>query len=183
MFDFSRSGTAFGMGDDFGKIFRFAVSACRDMFPSGESGRIGGVDTVPVAGAFKRRNDTVGCEQDRTVEILKLFPLFPPGVTVVTYKMLVFLECRIVVGRQHFAMCIDIDPGPFGLGKQFFHVFQIVSADQDGRIVAYADVDAGYFRVAVAVGVGLIEQRHSFDSETSGFQDESSELFGGEVLA
>ena len=93
MLDFIRSGTAFGMGDDFGKIFCFAVFACRNMFPSGESGRIGGVDTVPIAGTFEWGNDTVGREQDRSVEILKLFPLFPPGVAVITYKMFVFFEC------------------------------------------------------------------------------------------
>ena len=183
MLDFIRSGTVFGMGDDFGKIFRFAVFARRNMFPTGESGRVGGVDTVSVVGSFKRRHDTVGCEQDRSVEILKLFPLFPPGVAVVTYKMFVFFECWIVVGRQHLAMCVDIDPGPFGLGKQFFHVFQVVSADQDGWIVAYADVDVRYFRVAVAAGVGFIEQCHSFDSETPGFQNKSGELFGSKVFA
>ena len=79
-------------------------------------------------------------------------------------------------------MCVDIDPGSFGLGKQFFHVFQVVSTDQDGRIVAYSDVDVRYFRVAVAAGVGFIEQRHSFNSETSGFQHKGGELFGGEVF-
>ena len=80
-------------------------------------------------------------------------------------------------------MCIYIDPCSFGLGEQFFHVFQIMSADQNGRIVAHADVDAGYFRVTVAAGVGFIEQCHGFDPETSCFQDKSGELFGGKIFA
>ena len=52
---------------------------------------------------------TVGRYQYRTVERLKLFFLFPPCVTVVSDKIVVFLEEGIVVSRQHLGVCIYVD--------------------------------------------------------------------------
>ena len=127
------------------------------MFPSRKACRVGCIHTVFIRSSFQWRNDTVGREQDGSVEALELFPLFPPGISVVTDKMFVFLEGRVLVGSKHFAVRIYIDSGSFRLCKQLFHIFQVMAANQNGRIVAYTDVYLCDLRITVTAGIGLVE--------------------------
>ncbi len=59
-------------------------------------------------------------------------------------------------------MGIYIHAGALCLFQQLFHVLQVVSADEDARVVAHAQVHLRDLRMSVARGVGFVEQRHHF---------------------
>src|SRR5699024_7085226 len=101
------------------------VLLCINMFTARKSYRACGIDSVSVAVAW--RNKTVGRQQDRPVEGGKFFLLLPPCVSVISRKMAVFLECRIIVCRKHFRMCIYIYACAFRLLQQHFQISQIMS--------------------------------------------------------
>jgi hypothetical protein len=42
--------------------------------------------------------------------------------------MCIFFKCRIIVGGQHFAVGININPASLALVKQFFQILQRVEA-------------------------------------------------------
>ena len=84
--------------------------------------------------------------------------------------MLVLLELRIVVGRKHLAMGIDIDARAFGLDEEIFDILQVVTGDEDARIAACADVHPGEFRITVCLGVGLVEECHHIHAVLSCFE-------------
>ena len=84
--------------------------------------------------------------------------------------MLVLLELRIVVGRKHLAMGIDVDARAFGLDEEIFDILQVVTGDEDARIAACADVHPGEFRITVCLGVGLVEECHHIHAVLSCFE-------------
>ena len=106
----------------FGNLYDF-----REVFPAFRilinilatriTGRVGDEHTLFIHCISQRRNDAVGGKQNRTVEGSEFFTLFPPGIAIVAYKMRIFLESRIIVGRQHFTMCIDVYPRTFCLSQ------------------------------------------------------------------
>jgi len=103
-----------------------------------------------------RRYKTVGGQENRAIEGIKFFVLFVPSISVVADKIVILLKGRIVVGRKHFPVCINIHPGPFRLDEQLFEVLQIMATDQDGRVVSNPDIYFGEFWVTVGCGVSLI---------------------------
>ena len=106
----------------FGNLYDF-----REVFPAFRilinilatriTGRVGDEHTLFIHCISQRRNDAVGGKQNRSVEGSEFFTLFPPGIAIVAYKMRIFLESRIIVGRQHFTMCIDVYPRTFCLSQ------------------------------------------------------------------
>ncbi len=74
--------------------------------------------------------------------------------------MIVFLEGRVIIGRQHFAVGVDIDACTVGLLQELFQVFQIVAGNKNARVPAHADVHLRDFGFAVGFGIGLVEQGH-----------------------
>ena len=84
----------------------------------------------------------------------------PPRASVVAYEVAIFLEKRIRISRQHFAVCIHVYTRTLGLLQQLFQVFEVVPTDEDTRIVAYADIYLCHFGNAVGFVVSLIEQSH-----------------------
>ena len=91
------------------------------------------------------------------VETFKFFFLFPPGISIVSCQVLVFLQLRIVMCGKHFAVGIYIYSCTFGLFQQFFEVFQVVSADKNTRIVADADIYFGDFGISVAACIRFVQ--------------------------
>ncbi|MNE25471.1 hypothetical protein D3C80_1188020 [compost metagenome] len=172
-FNLCRSSTALGLGDNRREVL-LAVFTGRYMLYTREAGIACCIQTVFIA--VLRRHDAVGRHQNRTVEAGKLLVLFPPGITVVADKVTVFLKGRIIVGRQHLAVCIHVHPGAFRLLQQLLHVLQVMSADQNPRITAYADVNLGDFRVAVCGCIGLIKQSHHINAVLAAFQNQSGKL-------
>jgi len=55
--------------------------------------------------------------------------------------MAVFLECRIIVGGQHLTVGVYIHACPFCLAEQLLHILHVMTADEDGGVVSYADID------------------------------------------
>ena len=152
------------------------------MLKSGETWSSCGIHTSCITSGFAWRNDAVGCKQDYTVESFKISYLTPPCTTIVTHKVFVFFKCGIIIGREHFAVRIYIHSCSFGLFQQLFHVFQVVTADQNSRIVTHANVYFGNFGIAVRSGIGFVEQRHHLHTVFSGFKYKSSELFGVQTI-
>jgi len=52
--------------------------------------------------------------------------------------------------RKHFAMCINVYASTSCLSKKLFHIFKVMTADEDCWIVSYADVDFCDFWIAVS---------------------------------
>ena len=127
-----------------------------DVFPTGEARRVHRKHAVLVVGFWRRRHDTVGGKHDRTIECAELFFLFPPRVAVVSNQMLILFQFGIIVSGQHFAVGVHVNARSFGLFQQVFDVVQVVSRNQNARVLAHADVHFGYFGVAIRCGVGLI---------------------------
>ncbi len=111
--------------------------------------------------------------------MFEVLGLMPPRAAVVTHEVTVFLECGIIVCREHLAVGINVHAGTFGLFQQFFHVLQVVSADEDTRVVAHAQVHLRDLRMSVARGVGLVEQRHHLDPLSAGLQHECRQFIHG----
>ncbi|MNR14542.1 hypothetical protein D3C85_1310240 [compost metagenome] len=133
-----------------------------------------GVETVNIA--VLRRYNAVRSHQNRTVKARKFFCLLPPGVAVIAYEMAVLLESRIIVGRQHLAVCVHIHSGAFRLLQQRFHILQVMPADQNTRTGSYTDVHFGDFRVAVSRCIRPVQQRHDRYAHFPAFQHQCSQL-------
>ena len=101
-----------GLLNDLRKIFLFA-NLTGDVLTAWVSGCAGGVEAVFIA--VLRRDDAVGSHEDRSVEAFKFFFLFPPCVSIVSDKVWIFFEGRVVVGREHLRVSVDIHPGALGL--------------------------------------------------------------------
>lgn len=179
MFDFCGSCTALCVADDLGEIF-FAVRPRCDVGAAWIAGGTCSVDPVFVAVLW--RNDAVGGHEDGAVEAFELFLLFPPGISVVACKVWIFFKCRIVMGRKHLGVGVNVNAGSLCLFKEHFQVMKVVAGNQDSGIFAGADVYFCDFRIAKSFGVGLVKKCHATDTEFSGFQSESSQLFCGEAV-
>ena len=181
-FDLLRRLAAFGDLDEFRKIFRLAVHRIGNVLAARKARRAGREHAIFVGGVRFRRHDAVCREQDRAVKFLEFLRLFPPRIAIIADQMRIFFERRIIMRRQHFAVRIDINARPGGLFQQFFHIFQVVAADQNARIFAHADFHLRRLRMPVGFGIRGIEQRHDFDAVLPAFQHKRDELVGGQVV-
>ena len=125
----------------------------REPFKPGRAGRI---DPIGISGGRTGRDKAVGRKQDNSVECLEIRCLFPPGATVVSYKMLILLESRVIMCGKHLAMCIDIYACTFGLFQQVLNVSQVVPTDKYTRVLSYADIHFRNFRVAIGGSIRFI---------------------------
>ena len=79
-------------------------------------------------------------------------------------------------------MCIYIHSCTFGLFQQLFHVFQVVTTDQNSGIIANPNVYFGYFGIAISGCICFVEQRHYLHTIFSGFKYKRSKLFGVQTV-
>ena len=86
------------------------------------------------------------------------------------------------MGRQHFAVGIDIDAGSLGLFQQLLQIGQVVAGNQDRRIAAHAEVDFSDLRMAVFRSIGLVQQRHRRHTELAGLQGQRDQVLGGQPI-
>ncbi len=143
---------------DFGKVLGFSIHPGRDMLYALKTHHPGGVNPVLVTVLW--RYQAVGCHQNGPIEGFKLFILFPPCISIVAHKMLIFLKGGVIVSREHFPVGVHVNAGSLGLDKQLLHVLQVMAAYQYPRVVPYADVYPGNLRVPVGGSIGLIKKRH-----------------------
>ena len=160
---------------DLGEVLA-TLLVCGNMLPAGITRGIGREHTVLVVGIGQGRHDAVGGEDDGTVEMGEFFLLLPPSVAIVAHEVGIFLQTRIVVGGQHLTVGIHVYACTLCLLKQLLDVGQVMSADEDARLVAHTDVDVGGLRLAKTVGVGLVKQSHHVDSVFSSLQHQLEQL-------
>ena len=97
--------------DDGGKIL-----VVPDMLHFGVGYHSGGEHPVGIAAA--RRHQAVGGEQDGSRNIRKFPGLILPCSTEITLEVGILFQLRVGMGRQHFAVRIDVDALSFGLLQQ-----------------------------------------------------------------
>ncbi|EKD37910.1 MAG: hypothetical protein ACD_75C00940G0002 [uncultured bacterium] len=141
-----------------------------------------GIKAIQVGVFLSERYQAIGGQQHRAVERIEFAVLMPPRTAVVADKVRIFFESRIIIGRQHFAVGIDIDARTLRLLEQVFHIFQIMAADKYARVLAHADIDLGDFRMAIGGGIGFVEQGHSSHRYAAGLHDQSDHLLGRQLL-
>jgi len=151
------------------------------MMCSGHTYNTCSIDAVEIRAVFAWRHNAIGSEKEYTVEFFKLIGLFPPCVAIVARKMRVFLECRIILTRKHLGMGIDIDAFPSCLLKQFFKVFEVVSADKDARIVADTYIDLSYFGITVGSGIRAVKEFHRLHSSFADIQHERKQFIDTDI--
>lgn len=55
-----------------------------------------------------------------------------PGTSVVTLQVREFLELRVTVGREQFAVSEDVDSLSFGLLQDVVKIVDVVTGNKDG---------------------------------------------------
>ena len=173
MLDFFRRRTFLCLFDNRRKIFFFSDST----WNMGAS-RIGScscrVHTVLVAVLW--RHDTVCRHQNRTVEALKFFFLFPPCISIVSDKVRIFLEGRIVMCRKHLRMCVNIHTCPLCLFQKHLQITKIMPGNKDSWIFANPNVDFCDLRISISLCIGFVQKFHHLHTVTSGLQCQCSQL-------
>ena len=171
--DLRRRRTFHRLFDERGEVLLLAVLSC-DMAASRESRSASRPEAILVG--CGRRHDAVRRHQDRPVELLELLPLLPPRIAVVACEVRILLEGRIIMGRKHLGMGIDIDARASSLFKQHLKVAQIVPRNQDAGIVPNADIDLRDLRAAVGGRIRLVEESHARDAELTSFNGKCDEI-------
>ncbi len=82
------------------------------------AGHVGREEPVQISVVLFHGDEAVGGEQDGAVEGFELLVLVPPGTAVIALEMIILLEGRIIVGRQHLAVGVDVDARPLRLLEQ-----------------------------------------------------------------
>jgi hypothetical protein len=109
---------------------------------------------------FGRFLDAVGVEDDGAGELGQFLGLVLPGAAEVADQVGVLLQAGVAVGRQHFAVGIDVDALAFGLLEQLLEHLQVVAGNQDALAGAGAEIDLGGHRVTVVFHMTRVEQAH-----------------------
>ena len=135
----------------------------------------------PALVGFRRFLDTVRGHQDRAGEGGEFFLLILPGAAVVADKMFIFLQPGVAMGRQHFAVCINVDAGSLGLFEQFFQILQIMAGNQNRLAFDRGDADRRRHGVAVSSGIRFIEQFHDPDVDFAAAQRHAQQRIHAEV--
>ena len=112
-FNFDRGRTFLRHFNNLRKVFRFTILSIRNMLHSCISNCSSG--KYPIFIAIPRRNKTICSHKYGTIKFFKLFILFPPGITIISYKMFILLKSWIVISRQHLTMSININSSSFSL--------------------------------------------------------------------
>ena len=120
-----------------------------------------GEHTVCVAGA--RQHQRVGGEHHRRGDVCKLLLLVLPRCAEIALEVWVLLQLRVGVRGQHFAVRVDSHALALGLLQQQLEVVQVVPGDGDERSLLHRQRDGHGRGCAIALGVGLVQQRHALE--------------------
>ena len=140
-----------------------------DVLPTRETSCISREDTILIACLWWWRNNTVRREDDRTIECLELFLLFPPCITIVAYKVLVFLQLWIIVSWEHLTMGINVYTSTLCLLQKLLNILQVVTRNKYTRTVTGANINLCKFWITVCLRVRFIKQCHCIYTEFTSF--------------
>jgi len=166
--------------DDAGEVLA-ALLIRGDVLDAGPADLGRGGEVLDVAGT--RRHDAVGSEQHDAGQIGKFLLLVLPRGAEVALEVLVFFEPGIPVGRQHFAVGVDVDALALGLFEQHLQVKQVVAGHDDERAVVAGNGYRGGFRMPVGAGIGGVEQGHAGEVDLAEFHDQAEPFLDGVVVA
>ena len=153
-----------------------ASAACDDRLegPVGDVRHAGPADQAggeePVLVRLLRLLEAVGGHQDRAGEFGELLLLILPGAAVIPDEVLVLLQARIAVRREHLAVRVDVDPRSFRLLEQLLQVLEVVPGDDDRLALDRPDAHSGRDRMAVRAGVRRVEQAHDLEVDLADLQ-------------
>ena len=133
-----------------------------------------------VAVAVLRRHEAVRRHEDGAGELDELLVLVLPRGAEVPDQVLVLLELRVGVGRQHLAVRVDVDALAVGLLEQRREVGEVVAGDEDGLARALAERDLRRLRLAVGAGVGRVEDLHRAQVHLAALQGDADPLVEAE---
>ena len=108
-----------------------------------------------------RRHEAVGRVEDRGRNVVKFFLLVLPCSAEVSFKMQVFLQFRVCVCREHFAVCVNVDSFTFCLLKEKLQVIEVMSCYYDKWAFFYFERYRYRCRVAECFGVRFIKKCHA----------------------
>ena len=140
-----------------------------------------GEHTVGVARPW--RHQAVCGEQHRRGDVGKLLLLVLPRRAEVALEVWVFLQLRIAVGWQHFAVRVDIHALARRLLQQQLQVVEIMAGDDDERPLLHRQRNGHGRGCAIALGVGLIQQRHALEVLLAHLHHDGQQLAHAPVLA
>ena len=93
-------------------------------------------------------------------------------------EMRIFFEIWIGVRGEHFAVSVDVDPLPRGLGEKVFEVFEIMSSDEDSGAFSGLSGDCCRSWNSEVMSVGFIKDFHGGEGCVSTFFDHCQECAG-----
>ena len=152
-----------------------------DVVYPGPADQAGGIDVVLVG--ILRPLDTVGGHDNGAGELGKFLCLILPGGAVMAVEMAVFLQFRIAVTGQHFAVGVHIDALACRLRKDGRQVLQVMAGYQDCLAPSGAEGHLGRHRMAVSAGVAGIKQFHGPEVDFAAFQHQADPFIHAEILA
>ena len=140
----------------------------------------GGIHPILITGTG--RHQTVGGKQHRRWNILKLGLLALPRRAEIARQMRIFFQTRIAMGRQHFAVRINVDPLVLRLFQQLMQIFQIMAGYHDERPLSDVQMDFGGDRIAERSGIGPIQQFHAPEIDAPEFHNQLQPVTDGTLL-
>ena len=75
-------------------------------------------------------------------------------------------------------MCVDIHARSLCLLQKHFQITEIMSGDQNSRIIPDTDIYFGDLRISVSFCICLIEQSHHLNAVLASFQRKGCKVFG-----
>lgn len=145
---------AFRLFDQYGEVFGSPIRSLRDMAEARKAFVARRINAVLIT--IPRWNDTVGRHHNCSVKCFKFAVLLPPGISVISYKMLIFLKCWIIVDSEYLTVRVHVHVGSFCLLQQFFQIVQVVAANENVGSASHPDIYLRNFRISVTATTSLL---------------------------
>lgn len=87
------------------------------------------------------------------------------------------------MGREHFAVGVDVDAFAFCLLEEAFHIFKVVAGNDDERAFFDGQGNRRRNRCAVRRGVGFVEEGHAGQVDFTCFHDDRKQFVHAPVFA
>ena len=107
------------------------------------------------------RHQTVGRKQHRSRDMVKFFLLVLPRSAEIAFQMRILFKFRVSMGREHFPVCININPLVFRLLQQKFQIVKIMSRYDNERSFFHLKRNGYRLWVPKCFCVCLIEKFHT----------------------
>ena len=124
------------------------------------------------------RHYAVCGEKYRRRDIVKFRLLILPACAEIAFELWIGFELWITMGREHFAVSIDVHTLSLCLLKKKLHVMEIMTAHNDKRTFFYGKGNFRRHRVAVGFCVCGVKKCHTFQVNSACFKHTPQQLFG-----